>query len=638
MKIFILCGSSGERTHSYSFPKPLNMIYGKPAVYYSLKDIPAKFKSFHFIYAKHLCEYNFEQVVLSLFKDRNCSFKCIDYFTRGPVETAYIGLKDSVDDDEPIIFLDNDNIYRFPDTFDDHAIDTAFIGCNTDKSGSEVFSFVQRKGSIIINIKEKQRISDVYCMGLYGFRNIRQFKDVAKSLLLGEIKSEVYMSSLYERMISDSVEVKCIMFPNISHIGSLKEMSESLPSLGIEKIRVCFDLDNTLVTYPTVPGDYTTVSPIEPMISLARKLHEEGHTIIIYTARRMKTHSGNMGAVMKDVGVITFNTLAEFNIPYDEIIFGKPNADIYIDDRAVNPYRGDIRSMGLFHINNDIKVANCLPSNKHNSICLRNDNVYKTGNKKLLGGQLFFYKNIPRYSKIYKYFPKLLSGVVGDDSIQMDLEYIRGIPFYTLFKNKMLTQGHFTYLLGMVEIIHHTKSPTICPTPEKIMNNYVEKFKRRLSDTKLYPFANCEEVRSGYLKCLEKYGNEERYAPVEIIHGDLWFSNIILEFCGDIKLIDMRGEVDGFLTLGGDSIYDYAKIYQSLRGYDAILYGDKYDSEYAEIFIVALKRHLECIHICIDDVRMISDVLILGTFFAIDDSAIREKLWNWIIPSVGTYH
>lgn len=185
-------------------------------------------------------------------------------------------------------------------------------------------------------------------------------------------------------------------------------------------------------------------------------------------------------------------------------------------------------------------------------------------------------------------------------------------------------------LLDIVEIMHHTKSPTICPTAEQIANNYIEKFKRRLSDTKLYPFANCDTVRRDYLKRLEGFCAAGRFAPVQIIHGDLWFSNIILEFGGDIKLIDMRGEVDGILTLGGDAIYDYAKLYQSLRGYDAILYGDEYDESYAQSFIEAFKRHLECIHMSIDDVHMISDVLILGTFFAIDDDAIRERIWNWI--------
>jgi hypothetical protein len=96
----------------------------------------------------------------------------------------------------------------------------------------------------------------------------------------------------------------------------------------------------------------------------------------------------------------------------------------------------------------------------------------------------------------------------------------------------------------------------------------------------------------------------------------------------------MRGEVDGVLTLGGDPLYDYAKIYQSLRGYDALLYGHKYNSEYAETLIGVFRQNLLNININIDDVIMISDILILGSFHAIDDLLFREKCWKWICSSV----
>ena len=65
-------------------------------------------------------------------------------------------------------------------------------------------------------------------------------------------------------------------------------------------------------------------------------LHKLGHTIIIHTARRMKTHKGNLGKVMADIGKITFDTLEKYNIPYDEIYFGKPDADFYIDDSKLD--------------------------------------------------------------------------------------------------------------------------------------------------------------------------------------------------------------------------------------------------------------------------------------------------------------
>ncbi len=56
-----------------------------------------------------------------------------------------------------------------------------------------------------------------------------------------------------------------------------------------------------------------------------------------------------------------------------------------------------------------------------------------------------------------------------------------------------------------------------------------------------------------------------------IIHGDLVFSNIILNNYGDLIFIDVKGKKGNELTIFGDKFYDFAKIYQSLIGYDEIL-------------------------------------------------------------------
>ena len=69
-----------------------------------------------------------------------------------------------------------------------------------------------------------------------------------------------------------------------------------------------FDLDNTLVTFPKIYGDYTTVTPIENNIKLLRYLKKMGHIIIIYTARRMRTHKGNTGKIIADIGKITLDS------------------------------------------------------------------------------------------------------------------------------------------------------------------------------------------------------------------------------------------------------------------------------------------------------------------------------------------
>ncbi len=48
----------------------------------------------------------------------------------------------------------------------------------------------------------------------------------------------------------------------------------------------------------------------------------------------MKTCEGNVGKVVAKQGKATIEWLEKNNVPYDELVFGKPYADIYIDDLA----------------------------------------------------------------------------------------------------------------------------------------------------------------------------------------------------------------------------------------------------------------------------------------------------------------
>lgn len=66
-----------------------------------------------------------------------------------------------------------------------------------------------------------------------------------------------------------------------------------------------------------------------------RQLKTAGHYLIINTARHMKTCEGNVGRVIAKQGAVTLDWLARHKIEYDEIHFGKPHAQIYIDDNAL---------------------------------------------------------------------------------------------------------------------------------------------------------------------------------------------------------------------------------------------------------------------------------------------------------------
>jgi len=99
-------------------------------------------------------------------------------------------------------------------------------------------------------------------------------------------------------------------------------------------MRIVIDLDGTICSLKTSAETYADVKVIPGAKEYIRKLRAEGHYIIIQTARNMATCDSNLGKVIKNVGKVTLEWLEKNEIEYDEIYFGKPNAHLYIDDRA----------------------------------------------------------------------------------------------------------------------------------------------------------------------------------------------------------------------------------------------------------------------------------------------------------------
>jgi capsule biosynthesis phosphatase len=641
LHLFILCGGNGNRMNEYSFPKPLNMINGKPLIYYTLQGLPEEIKELNFIVAPHLVKYNFSEIIINIFPKKKCNFHYLPYFTRGPIESAYLGIKD-LNLKGSIVFLDNDNIYSFPSNFY-NKYETAFIGYNINNSNSEAFSFIKinNDNNYIWNIKEKIRISSFVCCGIYGFKDLNQFKEKAYEVLNDDNNfKEYYMSIIYENLLKEDKLIEAIKFPNTTHAGSYDELKEIKEIFKNEKMRICFDLDNTIVTYPTIAGDYLTVKPIIPMIELMRKLKTEGNTIIIYTARRMKTHNNNSGAALADIGEITFKTLREFNVPYDEIIFGKPIADIYIDDKSINPYKNEMNLLGIFNDEEKKIPLNKLENNKYNTIELDNDIVKKTGLSKYLSGEIYYYKilkilfedNNYNFNNIFPYYYK---SSIDKTISSLFIENIIGIPFYSLYKNEMISEKHLNKLFKILKKLHNYKyenNNQFKITSIDIINNYSTKLIERFKIKEDYPFEDAEEIQTIILNRLENYYKSQNniFEISDFIHGDLWFSNILIDYSNNIKFIDMKGKLYNNYNTGGHIYYDYGKLYQSFLGFDEILNNDNINKTYKNKLLDYYKNYLNSININIEHLNIITFSLVIGTFHSISNEETKIKLWNWI--------
>lgn len=108
--------------------------------------------------------------------------------------------------------------------------------------------------------------------------------------------------------------------------------------MSIKNKRLVIDLDGTLTRADT--SDYANVSPNDAVVEQLRAYKANGFEVVIYTARNMRTHEGNVGKITARTVPVILEWLAKYDIPYDEIIVGKPwcgKEGFYVDDRAVRP-------------------------------------------------------------------------------------------------------------------------------------------------------------------------------------------------------------------------------------------------------------------------------------------------------------
>jgi mannose-6-phosphate isomerase-like protein (cupin superfamily) len=91
-------------------------------------------------------------------------------------------------------------------------------------------------------------------------------------------------------------------------------------------MRYFIDLDNTLCL--TENSNYEDAKPIYDRIEKVNALKKEGHYVVIWTAR------GATSGI--DHTELTKKQLNMWGIKHDELMMGKPNYDVYIDDKSFN--------------------------------------------------------------------------------------------------------------------------------------------------------------------------------------------------------------------------------------------------------------------------------------------------------------
>lgn len=107
-----------------------------------------------------------------------------------------------------------------------------------------------------------------------------------------------------------------------------------------EGLTFCFDIDGTLCPIKKKDEEYIDLVPYKEMLDKLREYKEGGAKIVLFTSRNMNSYGGNIGLINANTAKVLLKWLDKWEIPYDEIIYGKPwpgHKGFYVDDRTVRP-------------------------------------------------------------------------------------------------------------------------------------------------------------------------------------------------------------------------------------------------------------------------------------------------------------
>lgn len=101
----------------------------------------------------------------------------------------------------------------------------------------------------------------------------------------------------------------------------------------MKKLTICFDIDNVICK--TLKNNYKKSTPIKKNIRIINLLRKKGHYIKLFTARYMGRNKENKIFAKKHAKKLTLTQLKKWKVDYNEIIFGKPSYDLFIDDKSL---------------------------------------------------------------------------------------------------------------------------------------------------------------------------------------------------------------------------------------------------------------------------------------------------------------
>lgn len=226
MKIIIPMAGRGSRfaQSSYNHPKPLIDVLGRPMFTWALKSISnIEYSELIFIALKeHEHIYNVTQLIDS-YVDVSYKLVLLDNVTDGQLCTV-LTAKKYIDNNEDILIIASDTVIKTDLTKDIMRYGNQLEGLiSVLKLPGEQWSFARSDSDgKVIQVAEKNRISDWASTGMYYFKNGSRFVKEAELMILNEEKTrgEYYIMPVYQKLINSGMDIRISIAENMWDMGT----------------------------------------------------------------------------------------------------------------------------------------------------------------------------------------------------------------------------------------------------------------------------------------------------------------------------------------------------------------------------------------------------------------------------------
>ena len=261
MIILIPIGGTGQRfkKEGYTLPKALIKVNGKEIIFHLIDNlkISNKISYIYIPYNIEYTKYDFEHLLERRYPNYKFKFMILEEQTRGAAETIYKALQNLYSSqikypvnpiqmkemfDKPILCLDSDNFYTndIINLWNGENIVFTFLSKDTNP----IFSYLKTDDNEnIIQIIEKQKISDKACTGAYGFKSYYDLMDYCGYIINNNItqKGEFYTSGVINYMLKKEKG------KNITIYNKYYNSLGTPEQVKLYETTFLFDLDGTLV-------------------------------------------------------------------------------------------------------------------------------------------------------------------------------------------------------------------------------------------------------------------------------------------------------------------------------------------------------------------------------------------------------